>query len=226
MTALIVIGCIAASLFLIGLIPVGADAAFDGNGFRLGVRVGVFSIRLGGEKKSREKASDKKKEKPKDKKKKKLPSPSLILSLLKNGYALLCRLIAGLRVDVLRLHFTSGFEDPSLTAMAYAAAGTAMDGLMRVGRGRVRLTDLKADVDFDRTAPLIDFHILVHITIGRVAGAALRFGAGLLRDLMCEKRKERKDGKSSDRRDHGKRNGQDPGDGGLEHGGGRTDRDA
>ena len=232
MKALIVLGCIALALFLIGCIPVGADVAYDPEGLRLGVRIGPFTLRLGGkpekEKKPRKekkpKEAKKKEEKPAEKKPRKLPSAAIILSLLKNGCDLLCRFIAGLRVEFLRIHFVSAFEDPSVTALAYGMAGTAMDGLMRLGKGRIRFTDLRAEVDFDRGSPVIDFRVLVHITVGRVVGAALRFGAGFLCDLLREKRKEKKNGRASHRRNDERRDGEDPDDGGLEHRGGRAYR--
>ena len=220
MKALIVIGIILLVFFLIGLIPVGADVSYEDGELRLGVRIWRFTIRLGGGKKSRNEPKEKKEKEPgQQKKKKKLPL-WLILSLIKNAYALLCRLVAGFRADIRRLHFTSAFEDPSVTAMAYAAAGTAMDGLMRVSGGRIRCSDMRADVDFDCSSPVIDLRVAVHITIGRVLSAAARFAVGVLRDLMAEKRKERKHGKSSDRRDVGRSDGQDPKHGRLEHGGG------
>ena len=227
MTALIVLGCIALVFFLIGLVPIGADIAYDAEGFRLGVRVWLFTIRLGGGPKKEEapkKADKKKEEKPKVKKAKKRPSLWVIKSLLKNGFGVLCRFTADLRVEVLRIHFTSAFPDPAVTAMAYGAAGTAMDGLMRVGKGKIRFSDLRADVDFDRGSPEIDFRILVHITVGRSFGAALRFGVCFLRDLVREKRKEKRDGRASDQRDDGRRDGEDQNDGGLEHRGGRAYR--
>ena len=223
MKALIVIGIILLVFFLIGLIPVGADVSYEDGKLKLGVRIWRFTILLGGGKKSRKEPKEpkeKKKKEPVPKKAKKKPPLWLVLSLIKNAYALLCRLVAGLRADIRKLHFTSAFEDPSVTAMAYAAAGTAMDGLMRVGGGRIRCSDMRADVDFDSDSPVIDLRIAVHITIGRVFAAAARFGVGVLRDLMAEKRKERKHGKSSDRRDDGRSDGQDPEHGGFEHGGG------
>ncbi len=193
MKALIVIGIILLVLLLVGLIPVGAEAEYDDDGFRLKVRVGPLRLRLGGrEEKQKKERADKKKKEPaepeEEKKKKKLPSLELIKIALKRGYAFLCRLVSRFRVDVLKLHFTSAFDDPYVTAMAYAAAGTAMDGLLRVGKGHISFSDLRADVDFDRASPSVDLRVALHIRICQLVHEGLGFAFGFLIDFLRFKR--------------------------------------
>ena len=195
MKALIVIGIIALVLFLIGRIRVGAEVVYDDRGFRLAVRFWCFRIQLGsrekkpGKKQEKKKASDESEEEE-IKKEKKRPPLSLLFSAAKHGYRMLCRLVSGLRIDVLKLHFTSAFEDPAVAALAYGAAGTAMDALQRIGGSHIVCSDMRADVDFDGSVPRYDFRIGARLRIGRLLGAALRCGFGILIDLLREKRKE------------------------------------
>lgn len=209
MKALAVIGILVLALLLIGLIPVGLEAVYDADGFRLMLRVWFLRLRLGGKKNrsGKEKAGKRSEKAPEQgKKKKKLPPLGLIKIAVKSGYGLLCRLVSRFRVDVLRLHFTSAFEDPSVTAMAYAAAGTAMDGLLRVGKGHISFSDLRADVDFDSKSPSVDMRIVIRIRLGQLVGEGLGFAFGFLYDFL-KFRKEIHDGKSSDRGNDGRSDG-------------------
>ncbi len=220
MTALIVIAAVALVLLLIGLIPVGVDAAWDG-ALTLAVRAGPLSFRIGGkgdkpadgdgEEKAEKKAGKKrkKKKKPEDgeRPKRGLPPTPVLKSIVRRGWRALCRLVASLRVDVLRVHFTSAFGDPYTTAMAYAAAGTAMEGLLRAGGGHIRFSDLRADVDFDADSPVIDGRVRVTIRIFRAVGAALRLGFGVLWDYLRYIREVKRNGKQRDRKHDGRRDG-------------------
>lgn len=194
MKALIVIGIIALVLFLIGLIRVGAEAVYDDRGLRLAVRFWCFRIQLGGgdrrPKKKKEKKESAESEEKEPEKKRKLPPLPLMFSAAKHGYRLLCRLVSGLRIDVLKLHFTSAFDDPAVAALAYGAAGTAMDALQRIGGSRIVCSDMRADIDFDGSEPKCDFQIGARLRIGRLLGAALRCGFGILIDFLLDKRKE------------------------------------
>lgn len=193
MKALIVIGIILLGLFLIGLIRVGAEAAYDDRGFRLALRFGLLRVRLGGKdkppKKKKEKKADESEE-TEEKPKKKIPPLSLLLSIAQRAFMMLGRLARDLRVDVLKLHYTSAYDDPAVAAMAYGAAGTMMEALQRIGGSNIVCSDMRADVDFDSSEPRYDFCIAVRMCIGRLLGAAARFGFGVLFDLIRMKREE------------------------------------
>lgn len=201
MKALIVIGIILVVLFLIGLIHVGAEAAYDDRGFRISVRCGWFRIDVGGKEKpqKKKKKAESEEEEEKEKPAKKFPSLSRLMSIAQRAFAVLGRLVRRLRIDVLKLHYTSAYEDPAVTALAYGAAGTMMEGLQRIGGSNIACSDMRADVDFDSGEPRFDFRIAARLRIGHILGAATRFGFGVLIDLMREKRKEHTHGKSSDR---------------------------
>ena len=192
MSALLVIGLILLILVLIGLIPVGTDLFYDADGFRLSLRILFFSIRLGGGNSDNtgKKGSDKQKKASGDKKKNGLPSLPKLKILANKGYAILCRIVRSLRVDILRIHFTSAFADPATTAMVYAAAGTAMEGLLRVGEDLIRKADLLADVDFDSDTPLIELRVRLTMRIGRIFTEGTRFGVGVLWDLIRLKKEK------------------------------------
>ena len=226
MTALIVLGCIALFILLICLIPVGIDAAYNSGGFALGLRIWRITLKLGGKKKDRpEKKRKNEKKDGEERKKRKLPDLSILKSLAKRGYRMLCRIVSRLRVDILKIHFVSAFEDPSVTAMAYAAAGTAMDGLLQLGGKRIRHPDLLAETDFQSDQFRLDMRIVFTWRIGGLLGAALGFGFGFLRDFISYKREVAKNGKSNRRHD-GRRDGKDPHHGGFKYRGGRAHHDA
>lgn len=201
MTALYIVGGIVLLFVLIGLIPAGVEAAYNENGFALYVRASFIRFALGGgadkpKKKEKPKKKDKKAKEPEgaraaEKKKPKLPPWPVLKLLAMRGFELLSRLLRRFRFRLLRLHFTAAFPDPSDTAMAYAATGTAMDALLHIGSGRIEKADLRADVDFDSHTPLIDFRASLTIRIGAVVGQALRFGIFVLRDYLKYRKDER-----------------------------------
>ena len=199
-----VLGILALVLVLLGFLPLGADVAWNGE-LSLAVRVGFFSLRLGERKPSKTKDEPKTAEEvpppEKEKKKRRLPPMPLIRSLLHRGYRLLCGVLSHAWTDRLRLHFTAAFSDPALTAMAYGAAGTAMDGLLHVGGKRIRHPDLWAEVDFDSGTPSLDLRFCFVIRLGLIVTEAVRFGFGFLKDFLRYKKQEgrKSNGKSSDR---------------------------
>lgn len=187
MTALYIIGGIVAFFVLVGLIPAGVDASYRNDVFTAAVRVWLFSVRLGGEKKPKKekKKKPKKEEKePKPKKKRKLPPLSVIKSAAGRVMALLGRLVSSLRTELLRLHFTAASPDPADAAETYCAAGLAMDTLLHLGEGRIQKADLLANVDFDREKPVIDFRIIITIRIGRLVHEVFRLAFGVLGDFL------------------------------------------
>lgn len=206
MTALYIVGGIIAFFALIAFVPVGAEARYDGLTFSFSARVWVVKIVLGGAKKGK---TPKKENKKKDagsgsaqkKKKKKLPPFAVLKMLAGNGFSMLGRIVSRFYVDELKIHFISAFDDPADAAMAYAAAGMAMEALTEMGGKRLRHTDLRAGVDFDAREPVIDLYIRLSIRVGALLRAALRFGAGFLKDFLAYRSNERKSehGKQSNR---------------------------
>lgn len=209
MSAMIVIGAVVLALLLIGAARTAVDAAYQDGRLILTARLGMIPIRVNGESAGKKKRAPKGKgETPPEKKRRKLPPWPLLEALLKNGYNTLCRVVSRLRVDILKIHFTSAWEDPCITAMAYAGAGTAMETLLQLGESRIARPDLLAVADFDGSQPVIDCHIRLSVRLYQLLGAAACFGFGFLRDYMRLKKKGSKNhGKSTDRGPDGNSNG-------------------
>ena len=191
MKALLILGVVALILILIGLIPLGVDAAWRENDLTVALRIWLFRLRLGGRKEKKPKengTAEASADQPK--KEKKRPSRPLIRILAENGCRTLFRLVSRHRTDLLRVHFTSAFPDPAATALAYGAAGAVMEGILNAGGARIRHRDLRADVDFQRSEPEIDARICVTVRVYQILGEALRFGYGFLRDYIRNKRED------------------------------------
>ena len=194
MRALLVIGVILAVLLLIGLIRVGAEAAYsNSDGFSLAIRIGHVSFRLGNRRKKKKtsKSDEATTGSEKEKKKKRSSGPpplSLILRVSENAIVQLSRLVFRQRVEFLRLRVTAALPDPADAAMLYAAAGTVIDGLRRIGGKKLVVSDLRADVDFDRTTPDIDVCLRSSLRIGELTSSLLRIAAGSLKEFLLYKR--------------------------------------
>lgn len=178
MTGWLFPGGVVLLLILIGLIPLGLELIGRDGAFRLGLCVGAFPVA----RKSAATASDGGK--------RRLPKGPILQIILKNGYPILCRLLSLGRVEVLRLHFTAAFADPSTAAMAYAAAGVALDALARLGQGRVKHMDVKAAVDFESDTPAVDMHLKCSCRLYRLLYLAVLFGWGFLRDYLRMKKED------------------------------------
>lgn len=181
-----------AAVFLIlcalGAIRVAVDISWENRIFSLLFRIGPFKLHMG-KSKGGKTASDKKE-------KRNNPSQKenwnwLKNSFLSNGFELLCKAVAVLRVDILKIHYTAASSDPASAAMVYGIAGTAMETLGQVGEKRVSHLDLHADVDFETHEPSMVFRILVYLRLYRILPLLLWFGIRLGRDYF-RYRKERR----------------------------------
>ncbi len=195
MTALWIIGGILFFFLSVGLIPVGIDAAYDGTGLSLSARIGFFSLRLrrkekarGGEKSSFRKKQGAEAERKKPKRSRRTPPLPVLRLLVLNGFRTLCGLLRRVRTDLLRIHFTSAFPDPAVTALAYGAAGTAMESLLRAGGGRLRRGELRADADFVSGAYRLDARLCMTLRVCQLLSAALGFCLRMLLDYLRYKK--------------------------------------
>jgi hypothetical protein len=196
-TAWIVVLCVVLALVGLGCIRLGAELSYDEDGFAFAACVGGITLRLGTKKSkpSEKQPPEAENASPEpDKKKRGLPPWPILKILGKNGYTTLCRLVSRLRVDVLKIHFTAAWADPAVTAMAYSAAGVAMEGLLQIGGRRIAHPDLLATVDFDSEKPLLDLRLRLSLRVYQLLGAALGFGLGVLKDFIKLKMKREKDG--------------------------------
>lgn len=219
MTALIVIGIIAAVIALIMLIPVGADAGYENGEVHVSAKICGLLMPIfprPPEDPSKPPAHPKKEKKPKKKKneaaegeekpKKKLKFDFTADELL----ALLRKVLKGfgkfgrkLKVDRFLLRFTAAGDDPYNTAMMYAYVNTALSSLAPLCRKRFAVKDCEIStyVDFTEEKPKIDLGFAATIRIGQIFGAVntILFGAlGILIKnkfrLWREKRQNKKNG--------------------------------
>ncbi len=149
MTGWAVFGIVIPSLVLLGAIPVGVDASWGQGTFSLKIRVGPFPFRAlpkrpeSGKRRHKIPFPGKDKEEPV-----RLPLP-VLKALVLRGCDALCRAVRRARVDTLRIRYTAAGPDPYEAALAYGAAGTAMEGLLALAGGRIADPDLRADVEVD-----------------------------------------------------------------------------
>lgn len=219
MTALIVIGVIVLLIAGVMLIPIGADAGYEGGELRVsakacGILVQIFPKKPGaGDKPKKEK-------KPKRiKKKKEPPSPEgeakpkkklnlsfnadEILSLIRKVLSRFGRFGRAFRVDRFLLRYTAAGEDPYQVAMSYAYVNAALSSLapLCARRFKVRDCQVQTEVDFTAEHMSLDFGLALTIRIGKIFGlvfSVLFAALGiLLRNklrLFREKRRAKRDG--------------------------------
>jgi hypothetical protein len=197
--ALKILAVIAVIIFLIMMIPIGADIGYENGQLSLSAKVcGVFLQLLP---KSEEKKKEKKKkpgkekeEKPEEppaeeekekggKKKKKLNLDFTfdeIMDLLKKVFRGLGKLFR-IKVDRFLLHYTAAGDDPYKTALFFGKVNAALNTLAPICRKRFacRDTDVWTDISFTEEKMGLDFGLGFSIRIGQIFGAlnTILFGA-------------------------------------------------
>ena len=184
---------------LIGCIPVGVDAGFDGE-VRLAIKIGFLRVRILPSKPKKPKKQ--KKKQPAEKKPAQKPSaapkkplfsgdPQELRALLQLGVQTLGDLRRKLRVEVLTLFvYFGGGDDPAKNAIAYGRAWAVigsitplLDQLFVIQKRRIE----------PRFAPQedklrVEGRIVLTITIGRALALGIRAGLGFLRIVSNKKK--------------------------------------
>lgn len=197
LTALIVIGIIALIIFLIMMIPVGADIGYADGQLSLSAKVmGIFLQLLPKEevvekkpKKGKKPKKEKKPKKPKKeetpaeepekeeegKKKKGLPLGLTIDDLLD----LVKAVFKGLGkfriwVDRFLLHYIAAGKDPYKTAVTFGKINATLCALAPMCRKKFKCrdTDVYTDINFAEEKPFIEFGLGFHIRIGTLFAVA------------------------------------------------------
>ncbi len=178
MTILVILAAPTVAALLL-LMPVGLRARYAAGAFSLTVTAGPVPVRrLPGERRRQDKIRG-------GRKRVSRRIPPAVLSRA----ALRCRKRAGktirrVRLDALRLHFIAGGGDPFRTAMAYARAGAAMEGIRGMIGERVGSVDLYAGADFSGGPTVLDGAVAVKARLGTLLAAAVCFGTALLREYF------------------------------------------
>ena len=189
-------------LTVLMLIPLGVDGGYNGKSFILGIRIGLFNIRilpkkpkqpkLRKPKKIKKQKSDENEEKkPKTKKsfnKKKL------FGLIKTGLKALGRLKRKLRVDYIRIRYTFASDDPFNTAMGFTASSAAIGMFLPLidNAFNIKERDVGTSFNFLSEKPEIDCWITLSIQVWEVFYVAIAFGIDFLIMQIKNKREKRK----------------------------------
>lgn len=203
MTALIVVGCVLAAILLLGLIKCRVDASFYEGEFDFRLAVGPVAVhpsRLRKAKKAEEPAKESTGEDEAPQKVRKKPDLAYLRALAELALRLLKRFFRVLHIDLLHLYFTSAFDDPYDTAMAYGYAGSAMEAFTAFANGRIRRLELHTEPDFDSVQPRIEVQIILSVRLGFLVFIALSalFGYRAI-GRKNHSEKENEHGKSVDR---------------------------
>lgn len=189
MIVLKIIGIIALIIFLIGLIPVGADIRYVGK--ELSVSAKVFSLFIkifpkDEKKKKRKKEKPVQAGEPKKPKKEKKPSPAKagkkkkevrlnvsndeVIALLKKVFQGIGKLTGGFRCEKFMLHLTVAGDDPADTAKLFAFINALLSALAPVCAERSHCKDAEVctEVDFLAEKTEADFELCVFIRIGSI----------------------------------------------------------
>ena len=182
---MIALGIIIAVLVLIMLIPVGVDAEYVSNEFKLSAKVCGFHIQLipkklsekhkkPKQKKKKEKSDEQAEAKPKKPKKKLSFNFDELLALAKAALKAVGNFGRKLKVDRFLLHYTAAGSDPYSTAQTFGYVNAALSSLAPIcaKRYRVRDCDVWTRVDFTAEKMAVDFALALSIRIGQVLSVA------------------------------------------------------
>ncbi len=173
---------------LLLLMPMRLDARYDGDGFSVAGYVGPLPFHLypraKGKRNGRSRGHGGR------------TGPQKVISglLLENGGRTLCRIIEGMRVELLRIHYTAAGPDPYDAVMAYGQMGELMEAFRHLAGDRIEQTDFHTDVDFNGDRPVLDGRIRLQAALGHILIAAFGFGTGLLRGYSEYRRTAKTEG--------------------------------
>lgn len=185
-------GIVIPSLVLLGLIPVGIDAAWEDGSFSLKIKAGPVPFRVLPKKPTDENERHKTPFPGEDKKEPiRLPPLPVLKALALRGCDALCRAVRRVRVDTLRIHYTAAGADPCRVALAYGAAGMAMESLLALADGRIAHPDLRAEADFDGGKQTFSGTIVATLRLYQAAAIGGRFALGFWGDWRAYRKKRK-----------------------------------
>ena len=194
---MIVLCVILLILLLILLIPVGADACWNGEQRWVKLKVGPFKKTIlpgSGKKKPKKKPkaeapAAQTDEKPKPKRRLKLDMDDLA-ELLKIALDALRRFNYHLSVDQLRLHYTAASADPYGAVLQYGRVNALLGALAGPAHRvfHIRNEDVRTELDFTAAQPRIAARLVLTIRIWEVLWIALWDGIAGLKWYSNQKR--------------------------------------
>ena len=190
-------------LILFLILPVGADAAYDGAVFILKAKAGPIKLQLLPKKEKPPGAAGE--EKPKQKKEKKQkreeehkPKPKLTLDDIFElaGIALkaLGRFRRSLSIDTFMLHLAAAAPDPYDAVLLFGRVNAGLSALAPLLHRalKIREEDIKTCVDTEPGTMFLEAHIVVTLQIWEILSIAFSAGFAALRWLGKKKKETRK----------------------------------
>ena len=207
----IILGIILLILFLILIIPVGADIRYEDEVIRIYAKVAWIKLQLLPKKKRDESPSPEEKKKPEkekpkkneteQKEKKKLSIPfdtEEIIDLLQSLIKCFGRFNRKFKVERFVLHWICpSWNNPYLSARIFSVVNAGMSQLAPVCSDRFHCRDSSVwtDIDFACEDMFFEFGLTFTIRIGKIIGTALEMGFAVIRIYLRSRRRVKREEK-------------------------------
>lgn len=192
-------------LFLLAILPLGANVRYDGGGARAYLVAGPVKLPLYPRKPKEDKPQkDKKKKKQKPAQEKK-PEPQAkeekstggsvkdFIPFVKLGLRFLNEFRWKLRVNRLELKVILAAEDPADLAVSYGKANAALGSFWPMLERSLRIgkRDVSVQCNFEAEKTLVFVDLKITITLGRVLALAVKYGIQALAQFIKLKKQEK-----------------------------------
>lgn len=198
MTALWIVLALLGLLILLNLLRVGVSAGYEAQALSVSARVGPLTIPVWPRPPESETKKQKKEKPPKEPKEeagaqpeeKKLPDLDTMLALAKLALKAVGSFRRKLRVELFRLVFIAGADDPYNTAMQYAYVNAALGSLRPLAERalQIKKRDVQVGTDFTADKPQIEARLTLTIRIGQIVAIGAVFGVGYFKFVLQKKK--------------------------------------
>lgn len=198
MTALWIVLALLGLLLLLNLLRVGVSAGYEAQALSVSARVGTLTIPVWPRPPASETKKPKKEKPPKAPKEGAEEQPKeknpldldTIFALAKLGLKAAGSFRRKLRVELFRLVFIAGADDPYNTAMQYAYVNAALGSLRPLAERalQIKKRDVQVGTDFTADKPQIEARLTLTIRIGQIVAIGVAFGVGYLKFVLQKKK--------------------------------------
>lgn len=212
MTVLLIVLAI---IVIVLIIPFGVSAAYNADVFTLAARAAGLEFRLFPKKPKKErlkkarKAKAKKPKKPRkrrpedDPEARKKEKLEKLFRFAKVGLEAMGRFRKKLTVNRLMLHVVLASDDPYAAAILYGGVNSALPALMAIAEQtlNIRDSDIRTEVSFESTEPVIAFEITLTISLARILGIVLAAAYAYAKLTIHARREKRREMLAEERTD-------------------------
>lgn len=197
MTALWIVLALLGLLILLNLLRVGVSAGYEAQALSVSARIGPLTIPVlpkppeSKPKKPKKEKPPKATEEPEEQtKEKKWPDPETIFVLARLALKAAGAFRRKLQVELFRLVFIAGADDPYNTAMQYAYVNAALGSLRPLAERALHIKkhDVQVGTDFTADKPQIEARLTLTIRIGQIVAIGIVFGVGYLKFMLHKKK--------------------------------------